>query len=308
MVGAGNGGSGGSGAGGSGGTGGTRDASSNVDASAGGDTGTVADARDGAPDVSVGGDSQAGADANVEAGRDVAAERGDATSDITVSDTSAAADGPDSSGVDAMDAERIDDAGDGATPGPKVCARACAVSGDCPVVGLDQPLCNTETHHCVTCIHDVACVAKNSQWTVTHCASDGDCSTDVFSFGDYCVDVEGVGRCAFDASKIGTFVCLGTVDSYTVKKFATDDMVMVCADASQTCDAARGTCVSPCTTTCTPAAGGNVCNATTHRCECGSNTDCGGSAPVCNLAIHQCECGSVSDCPGADGGSAIVCD
>jgi hypothetical protein len=246
-----------------------------------------------APDVSAdvapGADGDAGIDG--EAG----------TGDVVAADT--AADAP-STMPDAQG-----DGGDASLPSPKVCAVQCVTGNDCPTVGLDHQSCNTSTHHCVSCLSDATCIAQQSAWAPIPCAADGDCAVAPgFSFGDYCVDVDGAGRCAFDASKVGMLDCMGADDMYAIKKFATADIVMVCANLSQTCDSARGTCVSPCASSCTPALGGNVCNATNGHCECASNADCGGTAPVCNIDIHQCECGTVADCSGADSGRTVVCN
>jgi hypothetical protein len=165
-------------------------------------------------------------------------------------------------------------------------------------------------------MHDVTCVAQSTGWAFFDtCTSDADCKLDggPLASGDYCIDVEGVGRCAYDKSKPSvapTDPCYGTTGVFVAKKFGSSATVEVCAEISQTCDTKRGTCRSDCgaTNTCTPAQGGKVCNATTKKCECGSNTDCGGSTPTCNMAIKQCECGSVGDCPGADAAANFVCE
>jgi len=132
-------------------------------------------------------------------------------------------------------------------------------------------------------------------------------------FGDYCIDVEGKGICAFDKSKIGDQnYCDGNDVAFTAKKFGSATTVEVCANTSLSCDAQRGVCVSQCGTagapSCTQALGGKVCNATTHKCECGSGADCGPGAPNCNLVTKQCECGDTNDCSAFDSGATLVCE
>jgi hypothetical protein len=302
------------------GTGGNkpRDAAAEADAAGGGD----------AASVDVVGESSATVDASPDVSADaivdVTSDRDDAMLDVSAdangADVSAEADaagGPDTaaesqpieSSIDAApDAgtpeasnDAISDAADSAVPGAKVCGRQCAGNGDCPPVGLSQFICNTAVQRCVTCLSDSTCIAQQSGWLGIACTTDAGCAP----FGDYCVDVDGSGRCAFDASKIGTFDCFGTSDTFAIKKFATNDVVTVCASVTQTCDTARGTCITPCTTGCTAERGGMTCNATTGHCECASNADCGGTAPNCNLTIHQCECGSTADCPAGDAGTQI---
>ncbi|MFL6545244.1 MAG: hypothetical protein ACJ8LM_08720 [Candidatus Udaeobacter sp.] len=99
--------------------------------------------------------------------------------------------------------------------------------------------------------------------------------------------------------------------SLAIKKFGSDaDMVQVCANTAQKCDAVRGACVGPCGglgTTCTPAKGGKTRNMTTHNCECASDLDCGPGAPRCNPSTLQCECASSTDCAN-DSGRTLVCE
>jgi hypothetical protein len=249
-------------------------------------------------------DAPAGDSADVSRGTD--AEAGLTSRDGTAEATTDAADR--SVNEAAPEAPVESGAGDAAAS-VKLCFARCTSSDECPSTELNPLFCNTATQHCVHCLHDVTCVAQQSAWIGTTCTDDADCSTDVFSFGDYCVDVDGTGRCAFDFSRANSPDCFGTSDSFTVKKFATDTMVTVCADTSRTCDEQRGICVGACTgSSCTPARGGTSCNAQTGRCECATNTDCGSGASVCNTALRQCECASSDECPGADAGTGMVCE
>jgi hypothetical protein len=159
-------------------------------------------------------------------------------------------------------------------------------------------------------MHDITCAQRNSVWTP--CTSDANCKPEGgLERGDFCVDVEGAGYCAFSTTSV--LRCAGLTGTITAKKFGSSDMVTVCADTSETCDTARGTCIGACDdpffpTTCTPALGGSVCNTTTHKCECASGGDCGPGAPVCNSVTKQCECGGTNDCSGSDSGATYVCE
>jgi hypothetical protein len=209
-------------------------------------------------------------------------------------------------------------AGDGATASAKACFRTCNQKSDCPNIGPQELLCNAD-HHCVVCMHDVSCVAQSTGWGIfgDTCTSDADCKADggPLASGDYCIDVEGVGLCAYDKSRPSANFgdpCFGTTGVFVAKKFGSSATVEVCAETSQTCDTKRGACRSDCGgdagSICTPSQGGKVCNATTKKCECGSNTDCGGSTPTCNLASKQCECDSVNNCPTSDAAATFVCE
>src|SRR5262249_31846848 len=142
---------------------------------------------------------------------------------------------------------------------------------------------------------------------------DGDCMS---PFGEYCVDVGGLGLCAFDMAKIGTSNCLGNPSSYTIQKHGSGATVDVCAKLTTTCDRRRRRCEGPCATcapeagvctnVCTAPRGGKICNEGTKRCECASDADCAAPFGHCNLRTAQCECASITDCA-RDGGSALVC-
>jgi hypothetical protein len=202
---------------------------------------------------------------------------------------------------------------DSATAIAKGCYRTCNSNNDCPrITGQPQDyLCDTAAHHCVVCLHDITCIAQSSGWVSgASCANDADCTGG--SLGDYCVDVDGVGRCAFDKTNPSATPgdpCFDLADVITVKKLGSATMVEVCGDLSQTCDTTRGECVTACTAnpSCTPIVGGKVCNTTTHKCECGSNTDCGGTRPTCNTTLKQCECSSTASCT-TDGSASYVCE
>ncbi|HEV3192337.1 MAG TPA: hypothetical protein VGY54_17620, partial [Polyangiaceae bacterium] len=227
-------------------------------------------------------------------------EPGDATSDMS-SDAPGAAD--DTSAETGPFDDAIADAAEGG-PVSRICALECMTTADCNVgVSVFKQICDPATRRCVNCTDDLPCIAGASVWTKS-CTVDGDCTA---MFGDYCVDVGGLGRCAFDSAKIGTFSCIGNASTFSIKKHGASDMVNVCAKLTTTCDLLRGRCEGPCTITCaadggsctnncTAARGGKVCNATTKRCECASDNDCASPTPHCNLVTQQCECGSGGDC------------
>jgi hypothetical protein len=210
--------------------------------------------------------------------------------------------------------EAMVDAAEAAPPSSKICALGCQTSDQCSAgTSAFKPICEPTTHRCVSCIDDLPCIAGASVWTKT-CAADSACTP---TFGDYCVDIGGVGVCAFDGAKVGTASCFGNPGTMTVKKFGGDaETVSVCAKLTTTCDLRRGRCEGPCTitcvdgggcsNTCTVARGGKICNATTRRCECASDADCALPSSHCNLITLQCECASSNDCP-QDGGPALVC-
>jgi hypothetical protein len=267
----------------SGGAGGGIDASGG----AGGDV----DANGGAAGAAGG-----GMDSSVEGGGDAPSHDG------------GVADVSDASTVDGHDSQGIDSGSDSGAL--RICAQKCNVDDDCTIANSAQKFfCNQANDHCVSCLHDVTCVAQSSLWLAKTCLTDGDCATDLFSFGDFCVDVEGSGYCAF--SSTNTNECFGLADVFTAKKFGGDgDTVQVCANTSSKCDTVRGSCVGPCGglgSVCTPAEGGTACNTTTMHCECASDTDCGPGAPRCNLAARQCECASTTDCAN-DSGRVLVCE
>jgi hypothetical protein len=255
----------------------------------------------------------------------------EATDDSSPSDESSesadvASDAPDDTSADvASDAlddtsaegsafdDAVADAAEGGPPVSMICALGCTTTADCNVgVSVFKQICDPATQRCVSCIDDLPCIAGASVWTKS-CMVDGDCTA---MFGDYCVDIGGLGRCAFDSAKIGTFSCIGNASAFSIKKHGTSDTVNVCAKLTTTCDLRRGRCEGPCVITCadggscasncTAARGGKVCNATTKRCECATDSDCASPTPHCNLVTQQCECGAGSDCA-PDGGSALVC-
>ena len=253
---------------------------------------------------------------------DAQAEAQDEAADSSASDESnepapgdAASDAPDDTFAEsgAFD-DAVADAAEGAPPVSKICALECTTTADCNVgVSVFKQICDPATQRCVSCIDDLPCIAGASVWTKS-CMVDGDCTA---MFGDYCVDIGGLGRCAFDSTKLGTPSCFGNASTFAIKKHGATDTVNVCARLTTTCDLRRGRCEGPCvitcaadggscTNNCTAARGGKVCNATTKRCECASDSDCASPTPHCNLVTQQCECGSGSDCA-PDGGSALVC-
>jgi hypothetical protein len=253
--------------------------------------------REGAPDVSV---DDTGGQSDVSALPDAASE----TSVDAPSDT-VPADGSD---------DAVADAADGASSISKICAQECQTSDQC-VRGASpyKPICEPTTHRCVSCIDDLPCIAGASAWIKT-CTADSGCTS---IFGDYCVDIGGLGVCAFDSAKLGTASCLGNAGTITLKKFGSDaQTVSVCAKLTTTCDLRRGRCESPCiiacvdgggcTNTCTVSRGGKMCNGTTQRCECASDSDCAFPIGHCNLLTAQCECASSNDCA-QDSGPALVC-
>jgi hypothetical protein len=234
----------------------------------------------------------------------------DATSEMS-------SDAPEAADDTSAEAGPFDDAiADAAEGGPvsRICALECVTTADCNVgVSVFKQICEPQTHRCVSCIDDLPCIAGASVWTKA-CMVDGDCTA---MFGDYCVDVGGLGRCAFDSTKLGTASCFGNASTFAIKKHGASDMVNVCARLTTACDLRRGRCEGPCTiacaadggsctNNCTATRGGKVCNATTKRCECASDNDCASPTPHCNLVTQQCECGSGTDCA-PDGGSALVC-
>jgi hypothetical protein len=196
---------------------------------------------------------------------------------------------------------------------PKVCAEPCTVDDDCARdSGVQKYVCHPTTHRCTTCIDDLICVAARSLWTAKTCTLDFDCINEGgFSpFGDVCIDVGGVGQCAFLSTSTANCTSIlntSTFSTFVVKKYGSSDQASVCGKPSR-CDADRGSCQNPCTsnTSCTPVRGGKTCNTVVGRCECASDADCGPGAPTCNLTIKQCECGSASDCS-ADTGRTLAC-
>jgi hypothetical protein len=211
--------------------------------------------------------------------------------------------------VDTDASEAGDEVSDGnAQHATRICVEKCTVDDDCKLTNGATRFCNQTNHHCVRCLHDITCVAERSLWTGKTCTADADCMTDVLAFGDYCVEVEGVGYCAW-ANGNASQCTGGLTASLTIKKFGSVDMVEVCANTTQTCDQVHGLCAGACTATnCTsPARGGKVCSSTTMRCACASDDDCGPGAPSCNGSTHQCECGSTTDCA-TDTGRTVVCD
>jgi hypothetical protein len=239
----------------------------------------------------------------------------DSTPDVSMGNDSGGGDAQDASASDAPADQTSDGTtGDGAAAAAKVCYRTCNSKNDCPDIVLQEYICNA-AHHCVVCSQDITCIAQSSAWNTDTCTTDADCTAGgPLALGDYCVDVEGIGRCAFDKNKIGDaggIRCLGNNDVITVKKFGGDGAtVEVCAETSQKCDTQRGECFGGCNGNgeCSAALGGKICNMMTHQCECGSSTDCGGSTPTCNTAIKKCECGSVASCPATDGAATYVCE
>jgi hypothetical protein len=290
---AGSGGRGGSGGGGAGGVGGGGAGGGGTAGAGGGGTAGMGGAKDGGAGTA-GGPADGGPDSSP---------------DVSMG-TDGGGDAQDASANDAPDSTT----GDGAAAAAKVCYRTCNSTNDCPSVLLQDYICNA-AHHCVVCSQDITCVAQSSGWATDTCTTDADCTAGgPLALGDYCVDVEGIGRCAYDKNKIGDaggIRCLGNNDVVTVKKFGGDGAVVeVCAETSQKCDAQRGECFGGCNGNgeCSAPLGGKICNMTTHRCECGSSTDCGGSTPTCNTAIKKCECGSVASCPATDGAVTYVCE
>jgi hypothetical protein len=276
----------GSGTGGSAGIGG---------AGAGGTGGVRTDASADAPEVGT-------PDASLE---DDASERDDASEEPTGSEPSdeAATDDAQEEADDALLADA-----DTGPPPPTLCVERCTTNSECQTPNLPQKFCNLANNHCVNCLHDVRCVAQSSFWIVRTCTADGDCSTDQLSFGDFCVDVEGTGYCAFDSAH--TTQCIGLTGTYTIKKFGSDEMVTVCANTAQTCDPLRGACIAPCSSSlsCNPARGGRICNTTTRHCECATDTDCGAGLTRCNQLTKQCECPSTDTCVATDSGRTLVCE
>jgi hypothetical protein len=195
----------------------------------------------------------------------------------------------------------------------KVCAELCASDDDCArESGVQGFRCHPTTRRCSSCLDDAICIASRSLWTAKMCQIDADCVNEGgFSpFGDVCIDVDGTGYCAFFATSTTnctSFLNTPTFSTFTVKKHGGDQRVDVCGKPSR-CDADRGSCQNPCTssTSCTPARGGKTCNTQLGRCECAGNEDCGPGAPICNLAIKQCECGSQADCS-AETGRVLTC-
>jgi len=265
-----------------------------------------------------GGDASAGSAGTGGTSSDASPDnRTDATSDVSMSDAPTS-DATDAQATDASDAGATDTttsdavSSEGGEAGPvaaKECFVTCNTADDCQPDGAIKALLCNAAHHCVKCIHDIKCAQGNSGWT--SCTSDANCKPEGgLVFGDFCVDVEGAGYCAFASTNDAG--CAGLTGTLTAKRFGGSEMVTVCADLSQTCDAAHGNCVGACDdllepTDCTPALGGNVCNTTTHKCECGSGADCGPVAPNCNLVTKQCECGTTNDCA-SDTGSTYVCE
>jgi hypothetical protein len=261
-----------------------------------------------------GGDASAGSAGSAGTQGDASPDnRTDATPDVSMGD-GATSDATDAQTSDATSTDGGSDvvSSEGGEAGPvavKACVIHCNGNEDCQPDGAVKTLmCNLDNHHCVACVHDVTCIAAKSLW-IHKCTADAECSPEGgLSFGDYCVDVEGTGYCAFDQNNQDCFFS----DTLTIKKFGSSATVNVCVDASQKCDTSRGKCDSPCgglgAGACTPDRGGKVCNATTKKCECGSSTDCGPGAPNCNLVTKQCECGDTNDCGALDSSATLVCE
>lgn len=266
---------------------------------------------EGSADVSV----ESAADVSAEASADVSAEsttdgEGSAAEDVAV-ETSADVE-PGTDDASSVDAENEAGDRDAATPVPlNVCRDTCNTNADCT-----NPLapktwsCDMTTHRCTQCYDDLICIANLSKWLNKTCTSDANCNPEAsFPFGDYCVDINGTGRCAFDKNNAAR--CSDKPTAMLLNKYGSAEKVEVCSNQLTRCDLRRGICNNKCTDSvgCTASRGGRVCNQALGRCECNSNTDCvGGDMPTCNLMTKQCECGSGTDCAAFDSGRASVCE
>jgi hypothetical protein len=239
---------------------------------------------------------------------------GDTTTELA-DDSASESSTPDTSNIDApMDEVLSDavssDAMEASVARPKLCFERCDDVDNCATrPGVMKWSCNHATGRCATCTDDLPCIAAASTWTSKTCTTDGDCATDVVTFGDVCIDVKGVGYCAYVWNTTVPDGCKDRLVKLSMKKFGSDsDTVDVCSSDSRFCELHRGTCLVKCKadTTCSPASGGKHCNVATGRCECSSNTDCGSSAAVCNTDLKQCECDGNSCL--TDGGRALSCE
>jgi hypothetical protein len=176
----------------------------------------------------------------------------------------------------------------------KSCVERCNADRDCvPSLPVADFECDLGTRRCVQCRNDLACVATASGWVLA-CASAGDCML----AGDVCIEVNGLGRCAFTSATCGGIF----PDDIAVREFGTATMVTVCGVGSSACR--DGRCVDRCGPihTCTPEQGGRTCNEITGQCECTDDNDCAGGVGVskCNETTRRCECARNADCEGTD--------
>jgi hypothetical protein len=267
------------GAGGAGATDAATDADANVN---------DASAIDGRADVSL--DADTGPDVTSDAARpDVSVDGGgdaslDARSDANVVEARS----------EAADVATDRMPSDAPVSSRKSCVERCNADPDCePTLPIADFECDLATHKCVVCRNDLACVAAASGWIVS-CGQTSDCQF----VGDVCIDVNGVGKCAFKKE-----TCAGSFpDDIQAREMATGATVTVCGVATSECH--DGRCVDRCGSlhSCTPEQGGRVCNEATGKCECTGDNDCSGGVGVskCNTITKQCECAGNTDCAGID--------
>jgi hypothetical protein len=289
-----------SGAGGSAGSGGSGDAVDAGDAETGAAGGEGGDPSDAAREIDASAEGDARADA-----ADVSIESDGAGPDVVGTPDVSVDTGRESS-TDARPDVTIDARSEidapvdrGAQPDSplssgKSCVERCNADADCkPLLPTAEYECDLESHRCIVCRNDLACVAAASGWIVG-CTQTSDCSF----VGDVCVDVNGAGKCAFTKA-----TCAGAFpDDIQAKELVTGATVTVCGVASSECHA--GQCVDRCGAmhACTPEQGGRICNGSTGGCECASDNDCSAGVGVskCNTVTKQCECAGNADCTGVD--------
>jgi hypothetical protein len=199
----------------------------------------------------------------------------------------------------------------GATP-PSATATACSYGcvddGDCDVA--QDIFCDTNLGRCkqpnLGCETHADCVPFASAWSPGTCTADDDCPN--FFFGDVCVKLQGVGRCAItpypDCSAFGG---VPTV----LEHFSPTEDITVCVNSSGRCE--NNTCFLGCTDTpdfCTDGSTGfgPVCDSVSGRCGgCTDDDECDGAGVShCNLATGFCECAGAGDCVGLPGRDACV--
>jgi hypothetical protein len=256
-----------------------------------------------------GGDAT-GDDDGGDATADDATSDGAPTSDTASGDSALMSDTASGDSALMSDSAMPDSPSEAAGATLRVCIEACAVDEDCARPGVTRWSCDPVSHMCKSCYDDLICIAGVSMWTSKKCTADNDCfrcndGGCTHFFGDYCIEVDHTGYCAFDKDSTS---CTGLPTPQVVKRFGSADTVQVCSKTTSRCDAERGYCITACRSngTCSPARGGNTCDLATGRCQCEGPQDCGADAPVCNSVTKQCECDATDQCS-IDGGRARVC-
>lgn len=199
-----------------------------------------------------------------------------------------------------------------------ICQEVCTQDADCFVGGSDVGLSCSEGR-CrrldPACVNDALCTAQGSNWGITSCTDDSQCTG--LSPAARCVDLDGTGPgtaggCAEDATngcQFRTEVTAVAIGGGNIQVCGTLHLCnsttskcdrAPCADNSDCsglfdkCDVARGKCVvcfvdADCAggafTKCTP----------TGICGCAGDSQCTGTFTKCS-ATGQCGCAGDSQC------------